>query len=310
MPYLGSKNAIAADIVRFLPAGKRLVDLFGGGGAVTHAAYISQKWATVLYNDYNSFVVKSFTMAIKGEFRNENRWISREDFERLKNIDPYVSICFSFGNAGRAYCYAKEIEPWKKALHYARVYHDNSLLKAIGIDSDGSRQDIQLHFEKYQKIYGKAAQDFSHFGSLQSHDALIRLESLERLLNLQRLQSLESLQRLQSLEITNDTYLNYDYRDGDVVYCDPPYEGTNCGSYDGFNSEEFYSWVESRDYDVYFSSYESEALNKRFTKCWEIQASALNTSYSKQNECIFTNNPNTRKSLLPTQLNLFDFTGA
>lgn len=31
MPYQGSKNAIAEDIIDFLPSGKRLVDLFGGG---------------------------------------------------------------------------------------------------------------------------------------------------------------------------------------------------------------------------------------------------------------------------------------
>lgn len=32
MPYLGSKNSIAEDIIDFLPSGNRLVDLFGGGG--------------------------------------------------------------------------------------------------------------------------------------------------------------------------------------------------------------------------------------------------------------------------------------
>ena len=38
LPYQGSKNDIAWQIVGNLPSGKRLVDLFGGGGAITHAA--------------------------------------------------------------------------------------------------------------------------------------------------------------------------------------------------------------------------------------------------------------------------------
>jgi site-specific DNA-adenine methylase len=40
MPYKGSKNAIARDIIDILPAGDVFVDLFAGGCAVTHAAPI------------------------------------------------------------------------------------------------------------------------------------------------------------------------------------------------------------------------------------------------------------------------------
>lgn len=34
LPYQGSKNQIARKIIAELPAGKRLVDLFGGGRAL------------------------------------------------------------------------------------------------------------------------------------------------------------------------------------------------------------------------------------------------------------------------------------
>ena len=40
--YVGSKNTIAADIVNILPKGNRLVDLFGGGGAITHCKHIQK----------------------------------------------------------------------------------------------------------------------------------------------------------------------------------------------------------------------------------------------------------------------------
>ena len=42
--YQGSKNGIAEQIIAHLPAGRRLVDLFGGGFAISHCALLSGKW--------------------------------------------------------------------------------------------------------------------------------------------------------------------------------------------------------------------------------------------------------------------------
>ena len=63
-----------------------------------------------------------------GGFKDENRWISKEDFERLKDFDPYVACCFSFGNDFKTYAYGKNCELFKKAVHYSIVFDDNSLL--------------------------------------------------------------------------------------------------------------------------------------------------------------------------------------
>jgi len=119
MPYKGSKNRIAQKIIDALPSGDVIVDLFGGGGAITHCAALSGKWRKIIYNELNPLVAKGFRMAVNGEFSGETRWISREDFHRLKNSDPYVAICFSFGNNLQDYAYSREIEPLKKALHNA-----------------------------------------------------------------------------------------------------------------------------------------------------------------------------------------------
>lgn len=51
VPYKGSKNAIAEWVVDILPPGERLVDLFAGGCAITHAAMLSGKWDRFLAND-------------------------------------------------------------------------------------------------------------------------------------------------------------------------------------------------------------------------------------------------------------------
>ncbi len=152
VPYQGSKSKLADWIVDLLPAGEILIDLMAGGCAVTHAALLSDKWGKVIANDIGK-APDLFFRAAKGEYRGEKRWISREDFARLKEEDEYVRLCWSFGNNGTGYLYSKEIEPWKKAVHFARVLGDNRLLLEMGIDSDGSRADIKAHHEEYKNQY-------------------------------------------------------------------------------------------------------------------------------------------------------------
>ena len=152
VPYQGSKNQIARWVIDNLPEDKILVDLFAGGCAVTHAAMLSGKWDRIVANDIGD-APELFCDAIDGKYADEKRWISREDFQNLKDTDPYVSLCWSFGNNRRAYLYAQEVEPWEKALHYARVFGDTSLLREMGIDSDGSSADIRNHHDEYKEKY-------------------------------------------------------------------------------------------------------------------------------------------------------------
>lgn len=83
---------------------------------MTHAALLSGKFKEVHANDITDSV-KLFEDALNGKYENESRWISREDFFRLKDSDPYVRIVWSFGNNQRNYLYSREIEPYKKAVH-------------------------------------------------------------------------------------------------------------------------------------------------------------------------------------------------
>lgn len=41
-----------------------------------------------------------------------------------------------------------------------------------------------------------------------------------------------------------------------TVYADPPYAGTNCGSYKGFDHGRFYEWLRGADFPVYVSEYD------------------------------------------------------
>lgn len=134
LPYKGSKNKLAERIVRLLPKRTHLVDLFCGGCAVSHAALLMGKYEHIHINDINWMCPTLFIDASNGKYNNENRWISREDFFRLKDTDPYVAVVWSFGNNLRDYLYSKEIEPLKKAIHYAMFFSDYSLGKELGHD--------------------------------------------------------------------------------------------------------------------------------------------------------------------------------
>lgn len=150
--YKGSKSKIANFVLDNLPASPVFVDLFAGGCAVTDKARETHKYGAYVINDIDT-APDLYLDAISGKLDNETRWIAREDFEALKDSEPYVRWCWSFGNNGEDYLYSKEVEPWKKALHYARVFGDCSLFKSFGIDTDGSSADIIAHHEEYLQKY-------------------------------------------------------------------------------------------------------------------------------------------------------------
>lgn len=131
----GSKSKLADRIVSLFPRATHLYDLFCGGSAISHCALLKNKYQHIHINDINPMMPKAFIKALQGGFDDEDRWISREDFFRLKDTDPYVAICFSFGNDLKTYCYGKEVEPLKKALHYAIFFDSYELSDVlIGVD--------------------------------------------------------------------------------------------------------------------------------------------------------------------------------
>ena len=184
LPYKGSKNKLAERIVRLLPKRTHLVDLFCGGCAVSLAALLMGKYEHIHINDINWMCPTLFIDALNGKYNNENRWISREDFFRLKDTDPYVAFVWSFGDNLRDYLYSREIEPLKKAIHYAMFFGDYSLGKELGHDLSFI-DPIQNLQERYRAV--------KHYFNKLGH---FQLQSFE---GDQRMQSVEALERLNSI---------------------------------------------------------------------------------------------------------------
>ena len=161
LPYKGSKNKLAERIVSLLPKRTHLIDLFCGGCAVSHAALLRNKYEHIHINDINWMCPTLFIDALNGKYQNETRWISREDFFRLKDTDPYVAVVWSFGNNMQNYLYSKEIEPLKKAIHYAIFFRDYSLGKDLGYDLSfiDPISDIQRRYAAVKRYFSQ----FGHF---------------------------------------------------------------------------------------------------------------------------------------------------
>lgn len=315
LPYMGSKNSIAKDVVDALPGGERLVDLFAGGCSITDCALKNtDKFSRFLVNDLNGWSPKTYVKALAGGFNGEERWISRQDFFRLKDTDPYVKLCFSFGNNIKTYMYNTELEPYKRALHHIIFWEDYIPMGVIcpqvvdiikeyckGKDRKGRRlasgyavadhvkQKGSVEYWQSNPMFRAVKVKWSKErrglkGSELANNSLKDivpksiLESLEGLERLQSLQSLQSLERIQSIvqhdskiETSSISYADYEYREGDVVYCDPPYKNTN-GYGIKFDSDAFWKWARTRDYPVYVSEYQAPS---DFVSIWSKEKRVL-----------------------------------
>ena len=193
LPYMGSKNKLAEEIVNFLPQKKVLVDLFGGGGAISVCANQSGKYEKIIYNELNSLISETFQKAINGDYENERRWVSREEFEKLKKTDGYVAICFSFSNNCNTYMYGPKIEPYKRAYHYAIVFDDFGPFNELF--DDETTEKIKKSVEGITDLKERRIK-FSH----ALGDYILSLEKCEHL---------ESKEKLDTVKYTVDVHPTY-----------------------------------------------------------------------------------------------------
>lgn len=219
LPYVGNKNRKAQQIIDALPKAKRLVDVFGGSGAISLPATASNRWETVIYNDKKTTVVNLLNALIEN---NKNidldlyTHITRKQFFDWRDNKPdsiertLVLLCWSFSNSKKSYV-------WSKDKEQVRL----DLIQKYIVDGDHNLS-IKDRYQKY----------------LDSKNP-IRLPPIERIKRLELMQTTQV-----SLPII---YLNMDYSEipiseNDVIYCDPPYINTPY-RYGDFDDNRFYEWL-------------------------------------------------------------------
>lgn len=230
---------------------------------------LTGKWNSFLYNDLNEMITGLFIDAVYGKYHDERRVITREQFNAEYENDAYIKYIWSFGNNGQAYLWGKDIEEIKQTACHALV--DETL---------NERRLAYVHFIKLLKTVSDPTPN--------------RLAPFERLEKLQQLEALQRLEKLQQLEVSNIDYHDYEYKSGDVVYCDVPYERLDkngCDDYGvQFDSLEFYAWAKAQPYQVFFSSYEISDDSFYKVKIKTIHSLiGANTNDKTVNEYIYSN---------------------
>lgn len=341
LPYMGSKNKLAVRILDCLPRGGTLVDLFCGGCAVSHAAMCLGRYDHIIINDRDWRCPTLFMDALQGKFKDERRWISREDFHRLKATDPYVAFVWSFGNNLRGYMYGEDIEPFKRAIHYAIYFDDVEPARAFGLDLEwvlsihGERQRYLAikHYlqrggagvtfpmqeasgcntangttacrtEQMQHVITRSVSKIlggGHFQqqSLEGKVQVMQIAALRSLIAMGgggatvcatrkrnsytsrrsgSMPSFPSIRRPWELQHTEADHrltalayskrggqidaLSMDYRDvyipdTAIVYCDPPYKGTQAyDEHTAFDYDAFYDWCGQQTRPLFISEYD------------------------------------------------------
>ncbi len=253
LPYMGSKNKIADWVLSYLPSADNFYDLCCGGCAITHCAIVNSRYGNYYINDIKREMPFGFLDCINGVYSGDYRWISRDDFERLKGSgDLLVDICFSFGNNWRkGYAYSCELEPYKRALHYA-ILHSNYTqfreLTGIDLSPIGRYNDIYSRYNSAKNI-------ITNHTDMQNN----LLENLERLLNLERLQRINDLYKMRDKDLhiyaSSLSYDEVDIKPNSVIYMDIPYRSTAKYNDVDFDYDKFYSWALSQSAPVFISEY-------------------------------------------------------
>ena len=268
--YMGSKNALAERIVALLPSASHLIDVFAGGCAITHCAMKSGKWQHVHANDLNELIVGAFLRAINGEFIGERRWVSHEEFNRVRDTDAYAAICFSFGVNMRGYAYSPANEDLKRAIHYAIFFGDHKpFLSLTGIDITPVLTISDLR-ERYL-----TAQHLS-----RENGKRIDLPSFERINRINSLATEFTNEEKQHLTIGSVDFAEVEIPSDSVIYCDPPYretEGYRKAKH--FNHERFFEWALRQNVPVFVSEY---AMPNEFVEvaAWQKLCTMSQTSNS------------------------------
>ena len=298
---MGSKSKICSQVCALFSKADHFYDLFGGGFSITHFMLLhrSSSYKEFHFNELRPGIPNLIKDAIQGRY-NYNvfkpKWVSREEFFAKKETDPYIKVCWSFGNNGTSYLFGEDIEPYKKSLHNAIIFNefDETAKKVLGMDKfkEGfTVQDKRFFLKSRIRLQRlEHLRQLEHLEHLERLERLQQLERLERLQQLQQLQHLERLQQLQQLEqlerlqqlhFYNTDYKNVPIKENSVIYCDIPYQNT--AEYDNcFNHKEFFDWAASQKNPVFISEY--NVSDNRFKCVSGIKKKSLLTSQNREDK--------------------------
>ena len=243
LPYKGSKNTIANQIVAQFPRAHSFLDACCGGGAVLEAAYLSGKFDRVEGIDIDDGIITLLNAVFRdfGKIDYEHKQlVTAERYkEAVQNratledaVDRFIA---SFGFNGYDYQWGEKRRHLKYLVHQAMTlptlderrtaFHGfiRDLIKSGKID--GSRWSIELS-------------EIKNLGHTEQATNLCRLQKVEQVMST----ASQSLQT--ELVISKKSMFDIDYDPYDVIYFDPPYADTKGYDKAKFDFDRFHKLID------------------------------------------------------------------
>ena len=277
LPYKGSKNTIANQIVAQFPRAHSFLDACCGGGAVLEAAYLSGKFERVEGIDIDEGIITLLNAVFRdfGKIDYEHKQlVTAERYkEAVRNratledaVDRFIA---SFGFNGYDYQWGEKRRHLKYLVHQAMTlptlderrtaFHSfiRDLIKSGKID--GSRWSIELS-------------EIKNLGHTEQATNLCRLQKVE--------QTMRDASKDSGTElvISKKSMFDIDYDPYDVIYFDPPYADTKGYDKAKFDFDRFHSLINGlvdSGKQVYVSEYKAPtdkfaevlAVEKQMSQC-------------------------------------------
>lgn len=219
LPYKGSKNSIAERIVQCFPKGGKFLDACCGGGAISHAAYLSGRYASITGYDINKSIITllNAVMVEGGKIDYEHfPLITMEEFYEAKkrwddgNLnDAVIRYTASFGFNGQDYLWGKDRLPYKYLMQ-----------KVISLPTKFERREALrdlINTLNAAKIPYDST-EFKNLAHLEQVQNLHRIKLVEDELDCAR-DAIGS-----TLEFKVSSMFDINFEAYDVIYFDPPYK--------------------------------------------------------------------------------------
>lgn len=251
IPWMGSKKKIAPliyDIINNRENEKVLFDVFCGGLAISE--YFSENNWIVFASDANKYLIALEKEAMSGfeDTRDVlNDFVTRDEFKNVYEHPEiyadwyigYLQSCWTFGNKGRTYVYGKETEPYKHMAHDFIMFNKINKDLPLTIEQQKELMESYPPGQKRRQAFARLVRHVRHYERGPEH--------------------LERLQHLDDLDC-----MEYDkvpiWRNA-VIYCDPPYRGTERYGMrpTNFDHDKFFNWCRqmSKTNPIYISEYDA-----------------------------------------------------
>lgn len=214
-------------------------------------------------------ITSFFLDAVKGEIKDEKRIISRKEFNDEMEVNALAKYIWCFNQDGKTYIFGKDSEN----------ENQQAIKMLIAEDLEERRLNYKAFINLVEKMNPASIHKLSNASVI-----------FQRLKRVHDLESLKNEGFLEKVEIKNISYEDFIPEEGDVIYCDIPYEMENSGKCDQYNKDnfdnvKFYEWAKNQKEQIFFSSY--EISNQSFFK---IKIKELNAfGKTKRNEYIYSN---------------------